>query len=241
MIKEIKMKPLKIINLNIWNYTNWEERKPKIIEFIKKQNPDIIAFQEIRDDIQFNKKGDNQAKQINKELNYPYYAFYPVTDKRKERPEKYNHYCIEGTAVLSKLKILKIEREKLKKHTDDRYTCGNLYVKIKAENIIDFLVVHFSNSDLFSKLHLIETMKQIKKKKIKPIIVGDFNMRHTNWLKKLTGIDYTNSFSFKKYISYPTRKWVLDYIVIPKHFKFKSFKCTGEGLSDHKALVAEVY
>src|SRR3989344_6528388 len=144
------MKSLKLLNLNLWNYNSWKERRPKIINSIKKENPDIITFQEVRDDIEFNKKGDNQAKQLNKELGYPYYAFYPVTDKRKESPEKYAHYCIEGTAALSKFPILKIEKEKLKKHPKDRYTCGNLYVKIKDIEIIDLLVVHFSNSDLFS-------------------------------------------------------------------------------------------
>jgi len=79
---------IKIFNLNLWNYTNWKERELKILEIIKKQNPDVITLQEVRDDIQFNKKRDNQAKQLNRELNYPYYAFYPVTDKQKERPEK---------------------------------------------------------------------------------------------------------------------------------------------------------
>ncbi|MFA5992701.1 MAG: endonuclease/exonuclease/phosphatase family protein [Candidatus Pacearchaeota archaeon] len=232
---------MKLLNLNIYNYNNWQERKPKIIKFIKKEKPDIVTFQEIRDDIQFNNKGDNQAKQLNRALKYPYYAFYQTTDKHKERPEKYDHYCVEGTALLSKFPIIKNEKVKLKKHPKDIYYCGNHYVKIKIDNkIIDVLVVHFSNSDLFSKLHLIETMNQIRKKKIKPIIVGDFNMWHTDWLKKLIGKEYTNSFIFKKYISYPPRKWVLDYIVIPKNYKFKSFKCIGKGLSDHRVLVAEV-
>lgn len=234
------MKPLKILNLNIWNYNKWKERKPKIIKFIKKENPDIVTFQEIRDDIEFNKKGDNQAKQLNRGLNFPYYAFYQTTDKRKERPEKYKHYCIEGTALLSKFPILKIERELLKKQPDDRYTCGNLYVKIKANKIVDIVVVHFSNSDLFSKLHLIETLKQIRKKKIKPIIIGDFNMWRQNWLNKLTKKDYQSSIKYKKYISYPHNNWTLDYILIPKNLKFKSFKCTGKGLSDHRVLIAEV-
>ena len=56
---------VKVLNLNLWNYNNFEERKPKIIAFIKKHNPDIIVFQEVRDDLQFNKKGNNQAKQLN--------------------------------------------------------------------------------------------------------------------------------------------------------------------------------
>ncbi len=238
MVRELR-KMVKLLNLNLWNYTDWKNRKEKIIQFVQQHNPDIITLQEVRDDIQFNKKGYNQAKQLNDELNYPYYAFYPVTDKRKERPEKYKHYCIEGIAVLSKFPILKIEKHKLRKHPDDRYTCGNLYVKIKAEKIIDLIVVHFSNSDLFSLLHLIETLSIIKKKKIEPIIAGDFNMWHQDWLNDLTSQEYVSSMQYKKYLSYPLNKWTLDYILIPKKYKFKSLKCEGD-VSDHKALIAEV-
>jgi len=231
---------VKILNLNIYNYNNFEERKPKIIDFVKKHNPDLVVLQEVRDDVKFNKKGDNQAKQLNRELNYPYLIYYPVTDKRKERPEKYDSFCIEGTAILSKFKILKVEENKLKKHEDDRYTCGNLYFKIKAEKVIDLIAVHFSNSDLFSLLHLIETLKYTKKKRIKPIILGDFNIRHPEYLSETIYDDYLSSYDYKKYLSYPPAKYTLDYIVIPKEFKFKFLKCLGKGLSDHMALLTEI-
>lgn len=232
---------LKILNLNLWNYNDWEKRKPKIINFIKETNPDIIALQEIRDDIEFNKKGNHQGKQLKEELNYEYMAFFQTTDKRKERPEKYKHYCVEGTALISKYPIIKIEKEKLKKHPDDIYHCGNLFAKVKVKNkIVDFVVVHFSNNDLFSLLHLIETLNQIKEKKIKPLIAGDFNMYHSDWLDMLTKDDFKSSLNYKKYLSFPLRNWTLDYVLIPKKYKFKSLKCVGKGLSDHKALVVEV-
>jgi len=231
---------VKILNLNLWNYNNFEHRRPKIIKFIKKQNPDVIVLQEVRDDPQFNKKGDNQAKQLNRELGYPHLVFYPVTDKHKERPEKYKTYCMEGIAILSRFPILKIEKRKLKKHEEDIYTCGNLYVRIKAQKIFDLIAVHFSNRDLFSLLHLIETLKYIKKKKIRPMIVGDFNIRHPDYLHDLTEENYKSSMQYKRYLSYPPANYTLDYILIPKNFKFKSFHCLGNGLSDHKALVADI-
>lgn len=232
---------LKILNLNLWNYNNWEERRPKIIQTIKEHNPDVIVLQEVRDDLQFNKKGNNQLEQLNKELKYPYKEFYAVTDKQKERPEKYDHYCVEGTAILSKFPLSKIEKIKLRKHPDDRYTCGNLHVQINGKKKLDLIAVHFSNSDLFSLLHLIETLSWIRKKKNTPIIVGDFNMWHTDWLNDLTDQDYISSMSYKKYVSYPqNNNWTLDYILIPKKFKFKSLECLKENISDHKALVTEV-
>lgn len=231
---------VKIFNLNLWNYTKFEERKQNILDLIRKHDPDIIVLQEVRDDIKFNKKGDNQAKQLNRELKYPYLEFCQTTDKQKERPEKYTSYCIEGSAILSKFPIIKAEHIKLTKQPDDRYSCGNLYVRIKAEKEIDIVAVHFSNSNLFSLLHLIETLKWIKKKDIKPIIVGDFNMYHPNWIDDLTEEEYLSSFRYKTYLSYPPANYNLDYILIPKSYKFKTFECLQEDVSDHKALVAEV-
>jgi len=231
---------IKVLNLNLWNYNNFDERKPKIIAFIKEHNPDIVVLQEVRDDLQFNKRGDNQAKQINRELNFPYLLFYPITDKRKERPEKYKLRCIEGTAILSKFPIVKIDKKKLKKQKDDKYFCGNLYFRIKTPELIDFIAVHFSPNELFGKLHLIETLDYIKKKKIKPIIIGDFNIINYDTISSLTSKDYNNSMQYKSYISYPKGGFTLDYILIPKKYRFKAFKCEGSNISDHKALIAEI-
>lgn len=231
---------MKILNLNLWGYNKWEERKLKIVKFIKKHNPDIIILQEVRDDLEFNKKGYHQAKQLNKELRYPNLVFYSVTNKRKERPKRYKKYCGEGIAILSKYPILKVEKRRLKKHKEDRYTCGNLYVKVKSKKIINIIAVHFSPHELFSSLHLKETLKFIKKRKIKPIIIGDFNIIKSEILHDAISREYQSSLQYKKYISYPKGKFTLDYIVIPKKFKFKSFKCIGTNLSDHKALIANI-
>lgn len=231
---------LKILDLNIWNYNKWDERKSKIVKFIKKENPDIVVFQEVRDDVQFNKKGDNQAKQLNKLLKYPYVIFSPATDKRKERPEKYKRFCVEGQAILSRFPIVFTKNIKLKKQRGDKYYCSNLHGKIKLEKEIDLINLQFSPNDVFSLNQLKETLAYIRKKNINPIIVGDFNIRHSSWLDKLTKKDYNNSFKYKKYISHPAAKYTLDYILIPKDLSFKSFRCGGKDLSDHRALIAEV-
>ncbi len=231
---------MKVLNLNLWNYNKFKERKPKIIKFIKKHNPDIVVFQEVRDDLQFNKKGNNQAKQLNEKLGYPHLIFYAVTDKRKERPEKYKLRCTEGTAVLSKFPILKKKKKMLKKHKEDRYHCGNLYFRVKSKKEIDFIAVHFSPNEKFSLPQLNETLKYAKKKKIRPILIGDFNIINSKVLNEVISDEYKSSLQKKKYISYPKGKFTLDYIVIPKEYKFKTFKCEGTGLSDHKALIAEI-
>ena len=231
---------VKVLNLNLWNYNKFEERKPKVIEFIKKHDPDVVILQEVRDDLQFNEEGNNQAKQLNESLGYPHLLFYPVTDKRNERPEKYKLQCFEGTAVLSKFPILKSEEKILRKHKDDMYHCGNLYFKIKAEKEIDFIAVHFSPNELFSLLHLIETLKYAEEKKIKPVIIGDFNIINSDVLHDAIYGKYHSSLQEKDYLSYPEGNFTLDYILVPGGSKFKSFKCEGTDLSDHKALIAEI-
>ena len=35
-------------------------------------------------------------------------------------------------------------------------------------------------------------------------------------------------------------KFTLDYVLIPKEYKFKTFKCEGTNLSDHRALITEI-
>jgi endonuclease/exonuclease/phosphatase family metal-dependent hydrolase len=232
---------MKILSLNMWNYNDFDERKPKIIRLIKKHDPDIVALNEIGDDAKLNKRGDNQLRQLNRELNYPHSAFYPVEDMHGYDSQKYKHYMVVGgIGVLSKYLLLKVVKKRLKKQRNDKHQRGILYVKVKAERIFHIFVVHFSNDDVFSILHLSETLDYAKRIGITPVIIGDFNMKYPEHLFKLTEGEYENSFAYKKYFSYPSKKETLDYVVIPRKLKFKSFKCLNENVSDHRALIAEI-
>ena len=229
---------MKILNLNLWNYNEFEKRKPFIIKFIQKHNPDVITFQEVRDDLRFNSNGNNQAKQLNKYLNYKYLKFIKTMDVNKVNNTPNNPSCFEGLAVLSKYPIIKSKLFRLKKHTRDKFTRAILYVKLK--NNLDLIDVHYSPDDLFSKLHLEETLNFARKNRIKPIIIGDFNVRHPNIVEEVIGTDYVSSRKIKKYISYPSAKYTLDYVLVPKNIKIKSFSCLGTKISDHKALIIEI-
>ena len=230
----------KIFDLNLWNYNNFEERKPRIIEAIKQYNPDIIAFQEVRDDLRFNSRGYNQARQLNTKLSYKYFAFMKTMDVNKVNNRLQNPDCIEGLAVLSKYPITKVIRKKLVQHDNDRHTRGILYVNIKAKNDIEVCVVHFSPNRLFSKLHLEETLKYLKKNQLSPIIIGDFNIDDQRIIAGLAAKDYRISTKVCACITLPETMRTIDFILLPKKYKYKSFYCTGTDLSDHRALVAEV-
>jgi endonuclease/exonuclease/phosphatase (EEP) superfamily protein YafD len=100
--------------------------------------------------------------------------------------------------------------------------------------------VHFSPGDIFGELHLRETLFFAKKNRIKPIIVGDFNITDKNLVDQIMGEDYKSSASIKNYVSHPETGRTIDYAVIPKDYNFKSVICDGDGLSDHKALIVEI-
>ena len=63
---------ISIFNLNIQWFTNFNNRKEKIIQIIKKLNPDIITFQELRIN---NKTNENLLDILNKKLWYKYQHF----------------------------------------------------------------------------------------------------------------------------------------------------------------------
>ena len=236
-----------IMNLNIWNYNKFDIRKKLIVNFIKKHNPDIINFQEIRDDSRRDRKGDNQLKQLNRLLKYPYMKFFETMDvnvvNKKLNDSKYdasNPRVKEGVAILSKFKILKSKGFKLAQHQKDAYTRGILWAKIKAEQNIDVIVVHYSANDLFSKLHLKETLDFAQANSIYPIIIGDFNIRKIKIAHQLASKNFIVSRDKFEYYSFPNKKETLDYILIPKNYLFKKFQAIGHKISDHKALLADI-
>lgn len=231
---------MKILNLNLWNYNDFDERKSKIIKFIQKHNPDIVTFQEVRDDLRFNTKGNNQAKQLNKILGFKHFIFRKTMDVNKVNNTPNNPNCFEGVAILSNIPILKIKKKKLIQHHDDKFTRGILSVKIKNSKLKDIFVVHYSPNDLFSKLHLQETLDYAKKLNINPLIIGDFNVRYPKIIYDLIDKNYACSRQIKRYVSYPPARYTLDYFLIPKKIKLKSFDCLGSNISDHKALLLEI-
>lgn len=229
---------IKIMTLNIQNYYNFKDRKPKIILLIKKYDPDIVALQEVRDDRLKNQKGMDQAKQLNGDLKFEHFKFLPTMDMNKIKGITDAPPCYEGIAILSKFSFSS-EEILLKKHKEDKYTRKVLIANVQVHNKkIVFFVVHFSPNDLFAKLHTEEILSYTKN--LQPIILGDFNIKYAQKIKELAEkYDYISSAEYE-YISYPADNCSYDYILIPKTFSFLKFECVAGEVSDHKALFAEI-
>ncbi len=234
---------LKILSLNIFRYyQDWETRKSKIINFIKKTKPDIIVLQECFDDSRYNKEGDNQGTQLNKELGFKN-CIYSIAEKLKsERGKLIDVPVYDGLCLLTNLSIIQNNDIKLKKAIDDRHDrIIQRVVLSKEDNKFILFNTHFSNRDDWANDHLEETINLAKKETSTPIIIGDLNIKVQENIMKITGEDYNISWFIKKYISFPSEEETFDYVLLPKiGYKFENIFCSGNHLSDHKALVTTI-
>lgn len=229
---------LKVMTLNIHNYHDFLDRKPKIIALIKRYDPDIVALQEIRDNRAKNVEDMDQATQLNKKLGYEHSKFMVVNDRNKIKGLIDAPSCFEGLAILS-IYPFSSEEILLKKHEDDKFFRKVLVANVQVSGqIVPVWVVHFSNNDLFASLHAEETFASAKA--TQPIIIGDFNIKHLEVLQKLAEENNYVSSSDFDYVSFPEDNCSYDYIFIPKKFSFLSFECIPEDVSDHKALFAKL-
>jgi endonuclease/exonuclease/phosphatase family metal-dependent hydrolase len=170
---------LKLMTLNLWCYFDWENRKDNIKSVIKRLEPDIIAFQEVQTNRSFSPW--SQSDLIADDCDFKYRVFAP-TYRRTGQIDKDGGMTQEvsfGLALISKYPIISSETHFLRRHPDYDEACSVLFTKLNINNQeVDICNVHFGNSDLFSDLHLKELMDLCNDRKIKPIILGDFNNFH---------------------------------------------------------------
>ncbi len=242
------MMKMKVLTTNIWRYYDWEKRKKKLINFLKNQNADIVFLQEVAYDERLKDKWKNQVEEINKGIKYPSSSFRKLMEMKKWHDKPIDWVMFYGFGILSKYSIKHSEViilppvEKNKKF-------GFMYSILETpKGDIDLINVHFENTNKGSKEHLKRTLDWCKKRGIKPIIAGDFNMKIVENLKELAEENYEISYFIKPYKSFMPTEFshdnvpiTLDYIIIHKEkFKFISVECINNDISDHNPVVAEI-
>ena len=239
---------IKVLTINIWRYYEWEKRKEKLINFIKDQNTDIVFLQEVAYDDRLKDKWGNQVEEINEKVKYPSSIFGKLMEMKKWHDKPIDFIMFYGFGILSRYPIKHSEVITLPP-VEKNKKCGFMYVIIETpKGNIDLINVHFENTNKGSKEHLRQTLDWCKKRKIKPIIAGDFNMKVIEYLKELAEEDYEISYLFKPYKSFMPTEFshdkipiTLDYIITHKEkFKFISVECINNDISDHNPVVAEV-
>jgi endonuclease/exonuclease/phosphatase family metal-dependent hydrolase len=227
---------MKLTTLNLQGFTDWHQRKPEIVDYLKTTDPDVILFQEVVFIPEIS--AFNQVQLLNKELEYPF-EHSAVT--RLQPSKEYTTYR-EGLSVLSKYPITKTDTIVLKKEPGDEHNrIIQLVDVLMNDDSILIANVHFSLTDDtdFATAHLKETLEIIADKDEERIIAGDFNIDHLEQLSDIWSEHYEASTKVP-YISYPTMHKRNDYILVPKPFTFKDLSTSGDTLSDHRAVTVRI-
>lgn len=227
---------MKLTTLNLAGFTDWQQREPKIVEYLKQESPDAIFFQEVVFLPELSPH--NQAQLVNKSLGY---LFEHSSTTRLQVGEEYPTYR-EGLAVLSKTPVVKSDTIVLKKVPADEHNRIVQFIDIFVDGqTIQFANVHFSITDFadFATAHLRETLDILEKRDEKRIIIGDFNLSTLDDSKDLWEKDYTSS-EQTPYITYPGMNKRVDYVLLPKNYSLQSVTVSDDSLSDHRALTVTI-
>jgi endonuclease/exonuclease/phosphatase family metal-dependent hydrolase len=98
--------------------------------------------------------------------------------------------------------------------------------------------IHLSNN-YYAKEQLRELLELLEARGTRPIIAGDFNIFDLDAERALFEANYTSSTAFRQYKSFLSENITLDYVLLPKEYRFRSLDLTP-GLSDHSALSFEI-
>lgn len=222
---------MKLISLNLAGFSDWQLRQQRIVDFIAREDPDLLLLQEVQYDPEWSVY--SQSVLLNRLLPVPL-PFTQSTVSKFYQPSSGTAFR-EGLAVLSKLPIISSESLVLTKQIDDKHPRIVQNVNLQLEDA-QVLVsnVHFSNNK-YSVDQLSELVKIFEARDERRIIVGDFNILDLAANREIYDKDYLASVDFKGYRSFPSEGLTLDYALLPRGNKFESLE-VYEGLSDHNAL-----
>ena len=238
---------INIMSFNVRNFNvyKWIEKKniPESIEtFIKKQNPEIICFQE------FDKELSPEFK------DYPFKYF-----------NSFGSNINRGSCIYSKIPILKKGIFNF-----DNSNHGGIYIDIKkGRDTLKIINIHYESIGLSSKdtlfvdknlfglngkiqktfnkqkKQVLKTIDFLKKIKIPTIICSDLNnnpfsipYKKLSFGKKDAFVEAGNGFGNTYFFGFfPLR---IDYIFVDERLKVLSFSTFKEKLSDHKPIMAKI-
>jgi endonuclease/exonuclease/phosphatase family metal-dependent hydrolase len=227
---------MKLTTLNLQGFTDWEQRKPEIVEYLKTTDPDIILFQEVvflPDMSPF-----NQVQILNQELGYPY-EHSAIT---RLQPSPHHDVYREGLSMLSKHPVMKSNTIVLKQEEGDEHNRILQLVDVLIdEQTVKLANVHFSLTDDtdFATAHLLETLDIMSGHGEKRIIAGDFNIDRLEDLSDVWEDEYEASTKIP-YVSFPAENKRNDYVLVPKPYSLKGLSTSSDKLSDHTAVTFEI-
>jgi endonuclease/exonuclease/phosphatase family metal-dependent hydrolase len=227
------LSPMKLTSLNLMGRHKWRERAPLIVDYLQSTSPDIVFFQEV---VYLPEESSlTQPAELNKKLGYEYEQ---TVVSRLQTSDEYECYR-EGLSVFSKHPITHSETLVLKQNKNDHLQRIVQLFDVKIQgSVVKYANVHFAQNPELAYDNLEELLQILESRGERRIIVGDFNMpdlKHVPlWQKEYMAStdDY--------YISFPTNDDRIDFVLIPKTDVIVDVSVSPDGLSDHRALTAEI-
>lgn len=248
---------MKIICLNLWQGGNLFDG---IIDFIKKEDPDILALQEVYNGD--NPKLDDKYRSfevIKESFSYNYYNFSPAfVDNRKEGN------IVQGNAVFSKFPITSSDTVFFNEPYQTDYvevpenfpTCPrNLqHVVIETDygemNVFNFQGVWDLDGDNYSqsRKNMSDVILTAVKNKSNVILTGDTNAKPTNIamrsiekeLRSVFGTSVTSTFNMRRKDNPGYATAAVDMMFVSKNIKILSQSVPNVDISDHLPLVVSL-
>lgn len=236
---------LKIVSLNIWLGGALFD---SVLQFLRKENPDIIGMQEV-----YNNKNFDLLKS---KLGYSYASFAPAFKENLKEG-----IVEQGNAILSKFPIIAektifydvpYDNNFIRPETDFSRVPRNLQQAVLEINGIKLNISNtqgiwgFDGKDTERRLQMAKTIIKEIKDKENVILTGDFNINQGTktianigkHLKEIFKDELVNTFNTKRK---PERsgynKAVVDRIFVNKNIKVLEHYCPQVDISDHLPLV----
>lgn len=226
---------MKIMTLNLQGYFDWDDRADRIVRHIKREDPDVILFQEVV--YLPEESAYTQVSLLNRVLKYP---FQHASVTRLQPSPHYENYR-EGLAILSRLPIATTESLILERAIDDPHNRIVQFVDVlDGDRTVRLANVHLSVRTDHAVKHLQEIFGIMQARGEKRILAGDFNVDHIERHASFWRDDYVLSSSTHNYISFPDEHKMIDYFLVPKEYELDSLNLSHDGLSDHRALTADI-
>lgn len=226
---------MRITSLNLRGFFDWEQRSPRVIDFLRRTDPDVILFQEVvylPDESPF-----SPVELLNRSLRYPY-RHSAIT--RLQASPTYGVYR-EGLAALSRLPITTTEALVLRHEDHDPHQRIVQFLDVQDGPVTHRLAdVHLSVQDGFALHHLQELLAILASRGEQRIIGGDFNINHLEQHRALWRDDYVLTSEIEQYISYPHSRQANDYFLVPRAYAIDDMQLSTGDLSDHRALTVDL-
>jgi endonuclease/exonuclease/phosphatase family metal-dependent hydrolase len=226
---------IKVLSWNIWRGKNF----PEVIEFLKKEQPDLIGLQEVLED-------EEHTEKLAKELGFYYFFGKAFTTDRHET------VFTLGNAVLSRFPILEsriimlsgLEDYQRSSATEPR-NVTLIKVRVKDQELT-FATTHLAHSldNVPSELRTKQTknlMKEVDKESL--ILCGDFNSLPDDPAIKLLEESLINTDSDpskKTWVDKDGDHFRIDYILTSKDLKNNTFQVLESDASDHKPISVDI-